>query len=587
MSTLNSNTRWLRRLAVSAVVAASAVAVGCTHDLAGSVFGDGDNGDDPEDYWEDQCTSSSSGSGSLGGGADGPPIADANQVITESDIVQIVDGRLYALSKIWGLNVIDVSGPELVVLDRQLLAGLPVEMYVRDAVVYAMSDLDSPGPSSHFSAIQAFDVSDPTQVAELSKQTVPGHISDSRMVGDVLYVVTFEDHVCANCPDLPTTSIASYDTANPAALQPVGYMTFQQQSGLDLGWKRSVMVTPDRMYVAGVEWDGVSTEGHSTIQVIDISDPNGQLMEGAIVPVAGQILNRWQMDELDGVLRVISQPGVWSNEEAPVVQTFSVVSAQEVTPLGSLTLQLPVPESLRSVRFDGGRAYAITAQAPEPYDPTPGSEQAPPPPPVDSCGPQCDPLIIIDLSEPASPQQLGSLEMPGWVFHMVPRGDRLFALGFESTYPLGPLSVALFDVADGQNPKMLSRVTFGGEWAGLSEDQNRIHKAFNIVDELGLIMVPYGWWEWEEDIWCDGGGGGQCGWGEFCWDEGDWARRGAVKLVDFTEDTLIERGQADLASWTLRALIHDSTLLAVSDEEVRRFKIDDRDHPVELAALTL
>ncbi|MBW2458996.1 MAG: beta-propeller domain-containing protein, partial [Deltaproteobacteria bacterium] len=406
------------------------------------------------------------------------------------------------------------------------------------------------------------------------------HLSDSRLVGDVLYLVTAEDHDCSTCPTEPTTFISSIGVGGSGVPVVIDQLSYEQPDVGEQGFRRSVMATEDRMYVAGIEWDGISNTGHSTIQVVDISNPDGTLVQGAAVEAAGQILNRWQMDELDGVLRVISQPGVWSSEEVPVVQTFTVESSQVVTPLGSLAITLPVPESLRSVRFDGARAYAITAQAPEPYDPTPGAELDPPPPPVDSCGPGCDPLFVIDLSNPAEPAQMGSLKMPGWVFHMEPRGEHLFALGFESTYPLGQLSVSMFDVDDGNDPKMIERVTFGGDWTGLAEDQSRIHKAFSVLDDQGLILVPYGWWDLEiwMDCWDDPCGGG-------CWEEGEWVQRGAVKVLSFDSFSMTDRGDAPLESWALRALIHEDDLLAVSNEEVRRFDITSA--PTQLDQLWL
>ncbi|MBW2453114.1 MAG: beta-propeller domain-containing protein [Deltaproteobacteria bacterium] len=518
------------------------------------------------------------------GGNNVVPAADANRAILEADIVQIVDDRLYALSSTAGLNVIDLSVPgELTLLDQADSAlGQPFEMYVLDGRVVALADA---AEGDHHSSVQIFDVTDPTDIRFTGGEAVAGHVSDSRIVGDVLYLVTHEDHVCSGCNPDPTTTIASFRFGEGSAITKVDELSYQQPDVQNRGWKRSVMVTTERMYVAGVAWDGWSEEGHSTIQVIDISDPEGDLVEGTQVEAAGQILNRWQMDEREGVLRVVSQPGVWSTADVPTVQTFGIESAQLLEPMASVDLTLPTPESLRSVRFDGDRAYAITAQAPEPYDPTAGADVELPQPPVDSCGPNCDPLIVIDLSDAWEPVQLGELEMPGWVFHMEPRGNRLMALGFESTYPLGPLSVSLFDVADGAAPKLVERVTFGGQWAGLAEDQNRIHKAFTIVDELGLILVPYGWWGWEEDLQCSEFEGCDGDTYTSCWDSGDWARRGAVQLIDFTTDTLVARGQANLDSWALRAMIHDQSLLAVSDDEVSRFDVTDRDQPSEDANL--
>jgi uncharacterized secreted protein with C-terminal beta-propeller domain len=72
---------------------------------------------------------------------------------------------------------------------------------------------------------------------------------------------------------------------------------------------------------------------------------------------------------------------------------------------------------------------------------------------------------------------------------MEPRGDRLLALGSDNTDPAGALHVSLFDVADLSNPTMIERVAFGGDWSSVSEDQDRIHKAFKIDDE-GLIRCP-------------------------------------------------------------------------------------------------
>jgi hypothetical protein len=522
--------------------------------------------------------------GGGGGEVASPPVANSRRAIVEADIVQIVDNRLYALSSTAGLNIIDLSDPgELPLLDQaDVTVGQPFEMYVREGTVVTISDA---AEGSHISSVQTFDVSDPTDIRVTGTDIIRGHVSDSRIVGDVLYLVAAEDHPCAACADDPTTTIASFSLSETSSAIKVDELSYPQPDVNGLGWKRSVAVTSARMYVAGVDWDGFSQVGHSTIQVIDISDPGGELVEGTSVEVQGQILNRWQMDERDGVLRVVSQPGVWASAKPPSVQTFFIESSQLLEPMATVDLELKVPESLRSVRFDGDRAYAITAQAPEPYDPTAGADAELPVPPVDSCGPNCDPLFVLDLSDPWEPVQLGELEMPGWVFHMEPRGDRLLALGFESTYPLGTLNVSLFDVADGAAPKLLERVSFGGQWAGLAEDQNRIHKAFTIIDDLGLILVPYGWWGWQEDVQCTSfescGGDSSTS----CWDAGDWQRMGAVQLIDWSGDTLVGRGQANLASWTLRAMIHDQGLLAVSDDEVSRFDIGDRDQPSETANL--
>src|SRR5690606_33601846 len=82
---------------------------------------------------------------------------------------------------------------------------------------------------------------------------------------------------------------------------------------------------------------------------------------------------------------------------------------------------------------------------------------------------------------------------------------------FESAHPSGPtagsaavpppgagsgntegaITVSLFDVSELTAPTMLDRVNFGGDWASLAEGQDRIHKAFNVLEDQNLILVPF------------------------------------------------------------------------------------------------
>ncbi|WP_437721952.1 beta-propeller domain-containing protein [Sorangium sp. So ce861] len=496
---------------------------------------------------------SSGAGGSAGAPDEGAGDDDPERAITEADIIQVHGGKLYALSQYAGLSVIDISRRDrLKLLGRYQASGMPFEMYLRDGIVYAMFSSwtqylydEDTGEYSYTdsSRIEALDISNPADIRLIGSFNLPGTISDSRIVGDVLYAVTLENNYCWGCGTSPNTTVTSLAVGDPEAIRVVDKMSFSDNDPYGYGWRRSVTVTQDRMYVSGIEWDG-SDEGHSTIQVIDISDPSGDLVEGTTVEATGQIQSRWQMDEHEGVLRVVSQPGLWWNNAAqPGVQTFAVASAQELTPLGYTELRLPKPESLRSVRFDGDRAYAITAE-------------------------QTDPLFTIDLSDPEHPAQLGELEMPGWVYHMEPRGDRVLALGFDNASTEGSLHVSLFDVSDLTAPTMLERIHFGGSWGSFAEDQDRIHKAFTILDDLRTILVPYSGWEQSGDAGCG-------------------TYRSGIQLVDFTTDTLTKRGSAPARGQARRAFVHDERLFAVSDQEVGTFNIDNRDAPVEITDLSL
>jgi len=427
-------------------------------------------------------------------------------------------------------------------------------MYVKDGIVFALYqdygdyiyDQET-GTETYVqtSQVVVIDASQPADMTELSRFAVPGFISDSRIVGDVLYVAAFENGYCWSCAEnQPRTTVVSLDVRDPANVDQVDQLSFDDN--LDsYGWKRSISVTDERMYVAGPEWGQDGPVG-STIQVVDISDPAGNLVEGASVQVTGQVNSRWQMDEYEGVLRVISQPFEWDLTVPPHVETFRIHAADDLEALGDVTLTLPRPEQLQSVRFDGPRGYAITFE-------------------------RTDPLFTIDLSDPAAPVQAGMLEMPGWLYHMEPRGDRLVGLGFDQDNPDGALAVSLFDVSDLNEPVMLDRANFGGDWGWMVEDQDRIHKAFRLLDEAGLILTPFSGWVYPED---DVYG---------CY--GNYVS--GVQLIDWQNDELEARGVAKMSSEARRGFLHDERLVTVSDDRVEVFDISDRDAPTRTGQVAM
>ena len=484
------------------------------------------------------------------GAADGG--GEAARAIEEADIIKVEGDRLYALSQYGGLNVVDVSKPEqLQLLGRHKVVATPFEMYVRDGVAmvlyngygeYTETD-DGNYTFYQTSYVVILDTTSPDAITELGRFEVPGYVQDSRIVGNILYVASYENGYCWNCDSDPTTNLISLDVTDPTAITQVDELSFSEREDT-YSWKRSLSSTNERFYIAGPSWGDSEPEG-STIQVVDISDPGGDMVLGDSVVVSGQIESRWQMDEHEGVLRVVSQPFTWRTDQVPVVDTFTVVSSAELEPLGSVDMVLPRPERLMSARFDGDRGYAITFE-------------------------RTDPLFTLDLSDPANPKQTGELEMPGWVYHMEPRGDRLLGLGYDQGNEEGALTVSLFDVSDMSAPSMIDRVNFGGDWAWLSEDQDRIHKAFRVLDDSQLVLVPFSGNSYTADDGC-----------------ARYEYVSGVQLVDWANDELDLRGVARSVGQARRGFLHEDRLFTISDDRVQTFDVSDRDEPTELQSLAL
>ena len=279
-------------------------------------------------------------------------------------------------------------------------------------------------------------------------------------------------------------------------------------------------------------------------------------MTGARLSVAGAILSRWQLDERDGILRVISQDGAGRTGNgigAPRIETFQIVSAQSFVPLGRATMQLPTQEGLRTVRFDGARAYAIT------YN-------------------QTDPMFVIDLSDPRAPRQRGALYMPGFMFYLEPYGDRVIGLGIDRTDTRGSLNVSLFDVSNADAPRMLARVPFATPGitedyeilnSEVSEDQDRIQKAFHVYPD-GMVVVPF------TALHSYGA------YGDLCANDG-----GGIQLVSWQSDTLIKHALLPVPGNPRRALENGVEVLAVSDSNVREFSLASVDVAHQTADLVI
>jgi hypothetical protein len=498
------------------------------------------------------CAQGAADSGSPGGG-------EGQRAIAEADIVQLDGGRLYAMSKSGTVSVVDVSAPgRLTLLGQTTLPGEPFEMYRRGELLVVMANgAQGTGdgvPRTDRGAgavVTLLDLRD-ARLAPVAAFAVPGELADSRIVGDVLYLATYENSACFRCGPKPRTMVTSFDLATPADMRQVDQLSFESNApdGYNLPWgshwKRSIFVTDQRLYIGGHAdiapgelSRNASKEG--IIDVIDVSDPAGRLRPGARLTVAGAILSRWQLEERNGILRVISQRGAGRTGNgigAPEVDTFRVDGPQSFAPLGHMTMRLPRQEGLRAVRFDEARAYAIT------YN-------------------QTDPLFVIDLSDPRSPVQRGELFMPGFMFHLEPHGDRLIGLGVDRADPQGSLNVSLFDVSDARAPRMIKRVAFATPNVGedyailngeLAEDQDRIQKAFRVLGR-GLVVVPFTALAPSTRS-------------EGCANEG-----GGVQLVDWSGDTLTKSALLPLPGNPRRAFENAGELVAVSDSNVRSYSL--------------
>jgi len=233
--------------------------------------------------------------------------------------------------------------------------------------------------------------------------------------------------------------------------------------------------TGDSLYVAADDrWMAAGTGGAPTpsstrtqIYKFDVSRP-GQPVYEASGEVPGSLIDQYAMSEYDGALRVVTTAfiaapgGLWSatSESALHVLRQQGESLSEIAQLGGLGRG----ERVYSVRFVGSTGYVVTFR-------------------------QTDPLYVVDLSDPTSPEAVGELQLTGYSAYLHPAGDgRLIGVGQEANARgrvLG-VQVSLFDVGDPSKPALLARYQLNG---GHSEAEADPH-AFLYWPETGLVLIP-------------------------------------------------------------------------------------------------
>ncbi|MFH1056875.1 MAG: beta-propeller domain-containing protein [Candidatus Micrarchaeota archaeon] len=199
--------------------------------------------------------------------------------------------------------------------------------------------------------------------------------------------------------------------------------------------------------------------------------------------VPGTVLNQFSMDESNGYFRIATttseQTPFWTGMMGSAVKmpAREQVQKNHVFVLdGSLNVvgrlaDLAPGEKIYSARFMGDRLYLVTFK-------------------------KTDPLFAIDLSNPANPQVLGQLKIPGYSDYLHPYDEtHLIGLGKNAVEAkegnfawYQGLKLSLFDVADVSKPKELAVFEIGDR--GSDSAALHDHKAFLFDKNKGLLVIP-------------------------------------------------------------------------------------------------
>jgi hypothetical protein len=474
------------------------------------------------------------------GGVGAPPgatdEAGAARSVVESDIWVVRDDTLYFFNQYRGLQILDIADPDApAVKGTFALPGAGEQMYLLDdrhAVLLAHDPCQAWSTEAESSVIVVDTAAKPP--VDLARLPVKGRIVESRLVGTALYVAseTWQTRSDGSGVWESGTYVTSFDLANPATPAPRKSLWFPGSG--------NVVTATDRfLFVATLDYS-TQWPWRTDLQVVDITSPDGEMAPFVRIPLAGRVADKFKLDLLDDVLRVVVEATETANAArwVTVLETYRLADPRAAGPVSYAKLdrlELARGERLFGTRFDGTRGYVVTYLVK-------------------------DPLWVIDLSDPADLRIAGELVIPGYSTYLRPMGDRLLTLGIDDVQGWR-VAVQLFDVSNPAKPTLLSKVPLGenSSWSEATQDE----KAFGVFPEAGLLLVPVSSWSGE-------------------------ASHQGVQLIDYAPDSLKARGL--LASESVvprRAAYHRERVLAVSGRELVSADVRDRDHPEVNASLEL
>lgn len=484
------------------------------------------------------------------GGAPNPgvpeAVPDVNREIVEADVFKLEGDRLYVLNRYRGLVIIDVSDPDnLRVRGRLPFQAIPVEMYVRDGRAYVLSsdyfqywqyDPEADPHGFHGSQVMVIDVDDADDPHMLGGFALDGEVTDSRMVGDVLYTVSKRrpDYWRYNTADWEDrTWVLSLNVADPANIREIDRITFDGTSTL-------IHVAHHAIFVAALDPNYYLRDpnfpAETLVTYVDISDAEGDLQQRGRVYIPGNINDKFKMDWHDGSFRVLSHD--WRQQNVMLLSTVQTRLPDSLAI--DAQVELPMPDgwgSLRASRFDGERAfYAISY-----YDRGRADRWV-------------DELHTVDLRDPLNPQHAGMLDIAHDVNHFEMHGDRMLAVGRTRTRHDRRTTVGLYDISALDAPRPLSVAPIGDRWS--SSEANYDYKAFKTFPDAGLILLPINFYEQS-------------------------ARRhfAGVGILDWRDDAITERGLVANPGGVRRAFPVGDRVVAVGELSIATIDLTDRDDP--------
>lgn len=461
-------------------------------------------------------------------GTDGSHSTTNNQVegVDEADLVKTDGSYIYSISES-RVVISDVRNPQEMVVAAELPfteETYPQQLFLSGETLVVMGSRISAMPIENFqlpnsqrphlgiTSVYLYDVSDPASPELIREFGAEGNLNSARLTNNILYFVTnvYPDYWILEKQDEPELRPHQYDSNDGGDLQPLPYdsiavlpgtmegsysvitsvdLTVPETNEIStkgfLGGSEQLYMNEDYLYLTAPAYvplddDEMRSGSETAIWIPEQANTeifkfglNGTVVEFlASTEITGSLLNQFSMDEYNGYFRAVTTEGITWDLNSPSKNHLFILDGQ-MKQVGSVE-DLAPGERIYSARFMKDKAYMVTFK-------------------------ETDPLFVIDVSAPSSPQVLGELKIPGFSNYLHPLDDNhLIGFGYdtklvpvkngEPRVVTGGIKISLFDVSDFTAPVEKDTEIIGGPgtYSALQYD----HKALFTHQERNLFGFP-------------------------------------------------------------------------------------------------
>ena len=480
------------------------------------------------------------------------------RTVEEGDIYAVLESgkTLLNLSSYRGVQVIDISDPlHPAILGRAALNGTPVEMYRSGNFAYVLVNYwneyrrASKGGAEvldHYqgAAVLTVDLSTRSAPRVTSSMRVPGYIQTSRLTsgnGKSSLYLAINDTTAVS--DNNGAYISGQTTVQSFSIGAQGVL--EKKGSLSMGgYIQAIAATDARLMVA--RGDNMFTNPGSRVAVIDISSPDGVMVQGGDAAVAGMVQKKTNMNIAGTVLRVVSSNSWASTTNTNHVESFDISDIAHPKAIDHDTFGNG--QQLFGTTFLPDRAFFVTYL-------------------------RKDPFHAFSIAADGQMQERSEFVVSGWndFFFPVQANARLVGVGYNDANSRRALSVSLYNITDlSSAAPLLARadVDLANSWSEANFDDRAfrvLENATSIVAadgktvETGMVLLPFTGYN-------DSTGQYQSG----------------VQVFTFSATTLTRRGVMNLASEARRSFIADAAqdLVAnLSDTQLGLFNLKDPANP--------